>query len=179
MKITVYKSEAKGKISVPSSKSLTIRAMMCGALAKGTSEIVTPLASGDTDAAATVLGQVGVIVKKGYEFWRVFGGNLQASLEDLFCGESATTLRFMSAICALIPGRHRLVGGPSLSQRPIGPLVEALKKLGVNAATEGKGTPPVVVEGGALKGEATELPGNISSQFISALLLIAPFTRKE
>ena len=179
MKITVYKSEAKGKISVPSSKSLTIRALMCAALAKGTSEIVNPLASEDTDAAAAVLGRVGATVKKGYEFWRVFGGNLQASIEDLFCGESATTLRFMTAICALIPGRHRLVGGPSLSQRPIGPLVEALTKLGVIAATEGKGTPPVVVEGGALKGEATELPGNISSQFISALLLIAPFTQKE
>jgi len=179
MKITVYKSEARGKINVPSSKSLTVRALMCAALAKGTSEIVHPLASEDTDAAAAVLGRVGATVKKGYEFWRVFGGNLQASIEDLFCGESATTLRFMTAICALIPGRHRLLGGPSLSQRPIGPLVEALKKLGVNAATEGKGMPPVVVEGGALKGEATDLPGNISSQFVSALLLIAPFAQKE
>ncbi len=176
MKITVHKSEVKGKIIVPSSKSLTIRAMMCGALAKGTSEIVNPLMSEDTDAATAVLGQVGVSVRKGYEFWRVFGGNLQASLEDLFCGESATTLRFMTAICAIVPGRHRLVGGPSLSQRPIGPLVEALKKLGINASTEGAGMPPVVVEGGGLKGNATELPGDISSQFISALLLVAPFT---
>ena len=179
MKVTVHKSEVKGSITVPSSKSLTIRALMCAALAKGTSEIVNPLASEDTDAAAAVLGKVGVSVKKGYEFWRVFGGNLQASLDDLFCGESATTLRFMTALCALIPGRHRLVGGPSLSQRPIGPLVEALKKLGVNAATEGAGMPPVTVEGGSLKGETTDIPGDISSQFVSALLLIAPFATRE
>jgi 3-phosphoshikimate 1-carboxyvinyltransferase len=179
MKVTVFKSEAKGLMSVPSSKSLTIRALMCAALSKGTSEIVRPLVSEDTDAAFKVLRQVGVTIKKEGGVWRVTGGNLETSSGDLFCGESATTLRFMTAICALIPGRHRLVGGPSLSQRPVGPLVEALKKLGVNAATEGKDTPPVVVEGGSFKGEATELPGDISSQFISALLLIAPFTPRE
>ncbi len=175
MKITVHKSEVKGKIIVPSSKSLTIRALMCAALCKGISEIVRPLASEDTDAAATVLRQMGVTIKQEGVSWHVNGGNLQAASGDLFCGESATTLRFMTALCATVPGRHRLVGGPSLTQRPVGPLVEALKKLGVNAATEGKDTPPVVVEGGGLKGDATELPGDISSQFISALLLIAPF----
>jgi 3-phosphoshikimate 1-carboxyvinyltransferase len=98
--------------------------------------------------------------------------------QDLFCGESATTLRFMMAVCALIPGRHRLVGGPSLSKRPVKSLVEALKKLGVNGSMEKKTTPPVIIEGGTLKGEATDLPGHISSQFISALLLIAPFAPK-
>jgi 3-phosphoshikimate 1-carboxyvinyltransferase len=65
MKVTVHKSSVKGKINVPSSKSMTIRAMMCGALSKGTSEILHPLVSEDTNAAATVLGQVGVAIKKG------------------------------------------------------------------------------------------------------------------
>ena len=111
--------------------------------------------------------------------WRVSGGTLKVPDSDLYCGESATTLRFMTAICSLIPGKSRLVGGPSLSKRPVRSLVEALGKLGVNCSIEGKTTPPVTVEGGTLKGGPTELPGNISSQFISALLLIAPFAQKE
>jgi 3-phosphoshikimate 1-carboxyvinyltransferase len=178
MKVTVHKSEAKGKVNVPSSKSLTIRGLMCAALSKGVSEIVHPLVSEDTSAAIEVLGQIGVSVQKGDDIWRVTGGSLRVPRQDLFCGESATTLRFMMAVCALIPGRHRLVGGPSLSKRPVKSLVEALKKLGVNGSMEKKTTPPVIIEGGTLKGEATDLPGHISSQFISALLLIAPFAPK-
>jgi 3-phosphoshikimate 1-carboxyvinyltransferase len=179
MKVTVHKSEAKGKVNVPSSKSLTIRGLMCAALSKGNSEIVHPLVSEDTNAAAAVLGQIGVSVKKENDLWRVAGGTLRVQQQDLFCGESATTLRFMMAICALIPGKHRLVGGPSLSKRPIKSLVEAMKKLGIEGSMEGKTTPPVTIEGGTLKGDTTDLPGNISSQFISALLLIAPFAQKE
>ena len=179
MKVTVHKSEAKGKVSVPSSKSLTIRGLMCAALSKGNSEIVHPLVSEDTNTAADVLGQIGVSVKKENDLWRVTGGTLRRSEKDLFCGESATTLRFMMAICSLIPGKHRLVGGPSLSKRPVKSLVEAMKKLGIEGSMEGKTTPPVTIEGGTLKGDNTELPGNISSQFISALLLIAPFAQKE
>jgi 3-phosphoshikimate 1-carboxyvinyltransferase len=81
----------------------------------------------------------------------------------------------MTAICALIPGRHRLIGGPSLSQRPVKPLVDALQNLGIKAAVEGKDTPPVTIEGGPITVDSTELPGDISSQFVSALLLLAPF----
>jgi 3-phosphoshikimate 1-carboxyvinyltransferase len=178
MRVTVYKSEAKGKVNVPASKSLTIRGLMCAALSKGVSEIVHPLDSEDTVAAADVLGQIGVGVQKEGDVWRVTGGSLRVPRQDLYCGESATTLRFMMAICALIPGRHRLVGGPSLSKRPVKSLVEALKKLGVAGSMEKKTAPPVIIEGGTLRGEATELPGHISSQFVSALLLIAPFAPK-
>ncbi len=178
MQVTVYKSEANGKVNVPSSKSLTIRALMCAALSKGVSEIVHPLESEDTSAAIEVLGQIGISVKKEEDVWRVTGGTLRVPRQDLFCGESATTLRFMIAICSLIPGKHRLVGGPSLSKRPVKSLVESLKQLGIKGSIEGKTTPPVTIEGGTLEGESTELPGHISSQFISALLLIAPFTPK-
>jgi 3-phosphoshikimate 1-carboxyvinyltransferase len=85
----------------------------------------------------------------------------------------------MMAVCALIPGQHRLLAGPSLSQRPVKPLVDALNQLGINARTDWGDTPPVTIEGGALKEEATELPGDVSSQFVSALLFIAPFAPKE
>ena len=179
MKISVSKSDLTGEVKVPSSKSMTIRALMCAALAKGETEIINPLVSDDTNAAADVLGKIGVVISKEDNIWRVTGGSLRIPTEDLYCGESATTLRFMIAICSLIPGQHRLVGGPSLSRRPIRSLVEALKMLGIKGTLEGKTTPPVTITGGTFRGGATQLPGHISSQFISALLLVAPFAEKD
>jgi 3-phosphoshikimate 1-carboxyvinyltransferase len=157
---------------------MTIRALMCAALSAGDSEIVNPLISDDSNAAANVLSKVGTEIHKEDDVWKVAGGKFRIIQEDLDCGESATTLRFMTAIASLIPGSHRLVGGPSLSARPIGSLVDALKKLGVNVSTEKLGLPPVNVEGGTFRGGSTEIPGNVSSQFISALLLISPFSPK-
>ncbi len=179
MKVTVNKSTLKGAVNVPSSKSMTIRGLMCAALSRGTSEIVRPLVSEDTSAAADVLGKIGVGIQKENGLWRVTGGSLRVPGGELHCGESATTMRFMIAICSLIPGTHTLVGGPTLSQRPVKSLAEALRKLGIKSTLGGKTTPPVTIEGGTLKGGLTEIPGNISSQFVSALLLIAPFTPKE
>src|SRR3972149_2342733 len=112
MKVSIYKSTARGKVNVPSSKSMTIRALMCAALSRGTSEIRHPLASEDTAAAAAVLGKIGVAIKKEGDLWRVTGGDLHESLQPLFCGESAPTLRLMRAVCSLIPGQHRLLAGP-------------------------------------------------------------------
>ncbi len=178
MKATIGKSEIKSNLEVPSSKSLTIRALMCAALSKGESEIISPLESEDTEAAVKVLGNIGVKVHKGNGGWKVTGGTLRVPKDDLYCGESATTLRMLAAICALIPGRHRLTGGPSLSRRPMRPLVDALRRLGIRCRAEGRGVPPVTIEGGTLNGDMTELPGDISSQFISALLLIAPLTKQ-
>ena len=179
MKVTIKKSEVKGTITVPSSKSQTIRVLMCSALARGESEIISPLESEDTKAAVRVLAKIGVTVREEDGRWKVSGGNFRVPNEDLNCGESATTFRFLTAVCALIPGRHRLTGGPSLSRRPMRPLVEALRKLGVRCSAEARGTPPVTIEGGTFTGGLTELPGDISSQFISALLLIAPFSKQE
>lgn len=178
MQVTVNKSEVQGKIVVPSSKSQTIRGLMCAALSQGESQLINPLVSEDTAAAIEVLGKVGIRIRQEAGLWRVMGGTLKAPDSDLYCGESAATLRFMTAICSLIPGESRLVGGPSLSKRPMKSLVEALGKLGVKCSMEGE-TPPVTVKGDTLKGGLTELPGNISSQFVSALLLIAPFAEKE
>ncbi len=179
MIVNIKKSEVKGKVRVPSSKSMTIRALMCAALSRGNSEIVNPLVSEDTAAAADVLGEIGVSIDKDKDVWRVTGGSIRVPTKELYCGESATTLRFMTAICSLIPGEHTLLGGPSLSKRPVKSLIEALKKLGVKGSLEGKTTPPVTIKGGTMNGGLTELPGNISSQFVSALLLIAPFAKKE
>jgi len=179
MKVTIEKSDIKGKVAIPSSKSMTIRALMCAALSQGNSEIVRPLVSDDTNAAAAVLEKIGVGFAKEDNVWRVTGGKFRVPTEELDCGESATTMRFMTAIVSLIPGEHKLVGGPMLTQRPMRSLVEAMEKLGIKGSLEKKTTPPVTIQGGTFKGGGTEIAGNISSQFISALLLIAPFAPKE
>ena len=178
MRASITKSQIAGRVAAPSSKSYTIRGLLCAALARGESEIIHPLTSDDTEASLGVLNKLGVYVNQKERVWRVTGGNLRTPDTDLFCGESAATLRFMTAICSLVPGKCRLVAGPSLSQRPVRPLVEALRQLGVNCSCQGE-LPPVTVEGGELKGGVTELPGDISSQFVSALLFIAPLAENE
>ena len=173
MKVSVHKSEVKGRAKAPSSKSYAIRGLMCAALAKGESQLINPLAADDTEAAANVLRQIGVRIQQQEDLWQVGGGEFHSPSSDLLCGDSAATLRFMTALCSLIPGRCRLIAGPSLSRRPVKPLIEALGQLGVDASCQGE-VAPVVVNGGKLKGGFVELPGNISSQFVSALLFIAP-----
>jgi len=177
MKASISKSEVKGKVKAPSSKSYTIRGLMCAALARGESEIIHPLSSDDTEAAINVLSKVGIRVHQEEDLWRITGGNFHEPASELFCGESAATLRFMTAICSLIPGKCRLTAGSSLSRRPVKPLVQALSQLGVNCSSQGE-LPPVIVEGGKLKGGVAELPGDISSQFVSALLFISPFAEE-
>ncbi|MFC1931140.1 3-phosphoshikimate 1-carboxyvinyltransferase [Chloroflexota bacterium] len=177
MRVSIDKSEIKGKMSAPPSKSYTIRGLMCAALAEGENEIVNPLISDDTEVAADVLGKVGVRVRREGDVWRVTGGDFREPGIDLFCGDSAATLRFMTAICSIIPGKCRLVAGPSLAKRPVETLVQALRQLGVDCSSNGR-VAPVVVKGGRLKGGVAELPGDISSQFISALLLVAPFAEE-
>ena len=177
MKISVCKSEVEGRVKAPSSKSYTLRGLVCAALAKGESQITFPLVSEDTEAALIVLRQVGIQVQQKRDLWSVSGGNFHQPSSDLFCGESAATLRFMTALCSLIPGSCRLVAGPSLARRPVKPLVQALRQLGVDVTCQGE-VAPVVVKGGRLKGGVTELPGDISSQFVSALLFIAPLAEE-
>ena len=176
MKVTINRSEVKGKVSAPSSKSYTIRGLMCAALTRGESEIVHPLISDDTEASMEVLRQVGIHLDQKRDAWQVSGGYFHEPHNDLFCGDSAATLRFMTAICSIIPGRCILTAGSSLSKRPVGPLVQALRQLGVDCSSQGD-LPPVTVQGDNLRGGVVELPGNVSSQFISALLFIAPFAK--
>jgi len=177
MKASISRSDASGRVTAPSSKSYTLRGLMCAALARGESEVIAPLTSDDTEAAIDVLGQLGVGLERRGDRWTVSGGHFHQAQADLFCRDSAVTFRFMAAIASLVPGTHRLTAGPSLSRRPVGPLVEALRQVGVTCSDD-DGRPPVIVTGGTLRGGTTTLPGNVSSQFVSALLLAAPFSEK-
>jgi len=177
MKASISKSAITGKVIAPPSKSYTIRGLMCAALTKGESEIIHPLSSDDTEASIDVLSKVGVRVYQKGDSWQVIGGDFRQPDTDLFCGESAATLRFMTAIGSLIPGKCKLCPGPSLAKRPVRPLLQALRQLGVDCLYRDEEA-CVVVNGGRLKGGATELPGNISSQFVSALRCISPFAEQ-
>ncbi|MFH1003720.1 MAG: 3-phosphoshikimate 1-carboxyvinyltransferase [Chloroflexota bacterium] len=177
MRVTLEASRVAGTVTAPPSKSYTIRGLMAAALARGDSRIINPLTADDTEASARVLQQIGAGLEMKDDFWRVSGGRLHPPDDDLFCGDSAATLRFMTAIAATLPGKSRLTAGPSLARRPVGPLVAALRQWGVAVTAEGD-LPPVTVSGGPLQGGPAGLPGNISSQFVTALLLAAPFARE-
>jgi 3-phosphoshikimate 1-carboxyvinyltransferase len=179
MKITISKSIPLGKVTIPSSKSITIRALFCASLSRGESQIHNPLISDDTNYAVDVLSKVGVSIKEIDGVWHINGGHFRIPPEELNCGESATTLRMMTALVSLLPGTIKLTGGPSLTQRPIRALVDALKMLGVKGATATPLNPPVTIHGGTFKGGTAEIAGNVSSQYISALLLIGSFAPVE
>jgi 3-phosphoshikimate 1-carboxyvinyltransferase len=177
MKVSISKSEINGRVTAPSSKSYTIRGLFCAALAKGESEIIHPLGSDDTEASCDVLNKVGISLRQEKDSWRVIGGNFRKPEADLFCRDSALTIRFMTAIASIIPGKCRLTASHSLARRPIEPLILALQQLGVDCNYQAKPV-CIVVNGNKLTGGVANIPGNVSSQFISALLLISPFADK-
>ncbi len=177
MKIKITPSAIEGQVVAPPSKSYTHRALVCSALANGESKIISPLNSDDTEATMDLLEKLGVKIRVKEDFWNVNGGQLHQPKGDLFCRESGTTMRFMTTICSLVNGTCRLTGGSSLSKRPMKPLIDGLKQLGVECSSE-RGFPPIIVKGGLIGGR-TKIPGNISSQFISALLLVAPLAKDD
>jgi 3-phosphoshikimate 1-carboxyvinyltransferase len=157
---------------------MTHRALILSALAEGESLIKRPLKSDDTEATSRILRQLGVSVTEGVNSWQIEGGRLRPPLNDLYCGESGTTLRLMMAVCPLIKGKCRLSAGKSLSGRPLEPLLEALSRLGVTYESVG-GRPPLTVHGtGTIRGGYTEIRGDISSQFVSALLIVSPLAER-
>jgi 3-phosphoshikimate 1-carboxyvinyltransferase len=103
------------------------------------------------------------------------GGKIPASQADLFVGNSGTTIRFLTAMVTLGHGTYRLAGIPRMHQRPIGDLAEALRQLGSDVTCESPGDcPPVVVRASGLRGGTAKIRGDISSQFLSGLLMAVP-----
>jgi 3-phosphoshikimate 1-carboxyvinyltransferase len=174
----ITRGEVEGRVTAPSSKSMTHRMLLCSALTKGRSIIRAPLDCDDTRATKRVLGDMGIKVSGEIGIWEVEGGTFRRPATELHCGESGTTLRLMTAACALVDGECRLTGGSSLAKRPIRALVEGLNQFGVECECDGE-YPPVTVKGtGAFEGGEAEIPGDVSSQFVSALLLVAPMAER-
>jgi len=108
------------------------------------------------------------------------GGDLAATTADLDVANSGTTMRFLTAVLTLGKGTYRLHGTPRMCQRPIQDLIDALRPLGGQVRSErGTGCPPVLVSGGGLAGGTTHVRGDVSSQFLSGLLMVAPYARQD
>lgn len=168
----------RGTIRPPGSKSITNRALVCAALAEGTSTLTGALDSEDTRVMIDSLGRLGIRVKSQDEGKTLIvhgcGGKIPAKEADLFVGNSGTTIRFLTALCALGHGTYRLDGIERMRERPIGDLLDALNQLGANCRGEPRdGFPPVVVKGSGLRGGRVSIRGDISSQFLSGLLMAA------
>lgn len=172
----------EGAVSAPPSKSYTHRAFIISTLADGKSEISNPLLSRDTLATIRACEALGAeIEKSGGEVWRVSGSPSPKTPDDVInVDNSGTTIRIMTAVSALAPGFTVLTGDASVRQRPMGPLIKSLEDLGVKCfSTRGDNKPPIVVRGGGIRGGETRIPGHISSQFISALLIACPLAENE
>lgn len=169
------------RIQVPGSKSFTHRALVASALARGVSTIHNPLDSDDTRHTRQALKQLGVSITPVPHGWQITGreGRWQAIPSPIELGNSGTSMRLITALCALGQGHYQLTGDQRMQARPIGDLLDGLNQLGIGARSlKNNGCPPVLIEAGTIAGGNLTLDAHRSSQFLSALLLIAPHTQK-
>ncbi len=183
--LTPARAPVQAHVTLPGSKSITNRALLLASLADGTSRLLHPLHSDDTEYMTEALRCLGVCIDHEGDTVVVqgMGGALSASsCARLFIGNSGTTVRFLTAAACLAPPGTSVVldGTARMRERPIRDLLGALLLLGVQAeSVNGHGCPPVRVRGGGMAGGACRLAGDVSSQFLSAILQTAPFARQD
>ena len=173
-----------GSIRPPGSKSITNRALICAAMADGRSHLDGVLESEDTCVMVQALGQLGLDVDHDPARRAVdingCNGRPPVAEADIFVANSGTTVRFLTAMLAAARGTFRLDGTPRMRQRPIHPLLDALAQLGVDARSEeNTGCPPVLIHANGLPGGRATIAGDISSQYLSGLLMAAPAADDE
>lgn len=177
MNCKIEKSTLSGTITCPSNKSYTHRAIFLASLVNGKSLIKNVLRSRDTNATIEICKNLGAQIQEA-------GNNLKVKGIDKFentdltldASNSGTTIRIAAAISALREAKTTLTGDDSLKKRPMKPLLEALELLGAKCSSN-DGKPPLTILG-KIKGGDITVPGNVSSQFISALFITAPMTEK-
>jgi len=169
----------KGEVAAPPSKSYTIRAVLSSLLADGVSTVRSPLVSRDTQAAFNACESFGGLVEWGKDEARItgVGGKVKTPAGVVDTLNSGTTIRISTAIASLCGDKVSLTGDESIQRRPIQPLLDALKELGV-ASSSMKGCPPVTVKG-PLVGGFCGIRGDVSSQYVSALLMAAPYAQED
>ncbi|MEO1766131.1 bifunctional 3-phosphoshikimate 1-carboxyvinyltransferase/cytidylate kinase [Thiobacter aerophilum] len=172
-----------GSVVLPGSKSISNRTLLLAALAEGVTEIKGLLDSDDTRVMLKALRHLGVAWEwGGSRDCRVTGvaGRFPVQEAELFLGNAGTAFRPLTAVLALSQGRYRLVGVPRMHERPIGDLVEALRQLGARIDYLGQeGYPPLAIHEARLKAHGrVRIRGNVSSQFLTALLMALPLIGK-
>jgi 3-phosphoshikimate 1-carboxyvinyltransferase len=169
-------------IAIPGSKSYTHRALILSSLADGGSLLIHALRCEDTERTAQALLKFGVEILWEGDDVRVLGtgGKYKTSEDRIDVGNSGTSMRFLTALAALKKGITLLDGNERMRKRPIGELLKGLRELGVHAYSQkGNDCPPVVVESEGLKGGTARIRGEESSQFLSGLLMVAPYAQND
>jgi len=167
-------------VHVPGSKSLTNRALLISALANGKTRLTNALFSDDSCYFAKALQILGLDVQLNEAEHEMtvsgLGGKIPVNKAELFIGNAGTAARFLSAFLTLGNGEYILDGEPRMRERPIRDLVDALTQLGAKMETV-HNCPPVKIMASGLPGGRTKIAGKISSQFLSALLLVSPYAK--
>ena len=174
--------KVSGKVKIPGSKSYTNRALLIAALAEGISRLENPLISDDTRYMIQALKGFGIEVKEEPNAFIVSGksGVLKIPIEEIFVGNAGTTMRFLTTFSSLAKGKVRLDGDERMRERPLADLLECLGQMGVKAIPAyHNGCPPIDIEGKGVPGGEVTLAGNKSSQYLTSLLLSAPYFKND
>ena len=177
-------TKAKGLVHLPGSKSISNRTLLLAALASGNTEIRDLLKSDDTDRMLEALSTLGVgVTKIGENDYSIqgTGGQFPNKEGDLFLGNAGTAFRPLTAALALSGGTYKLHGVARMHERPIGDLVDALRQIGGDITYLGdEGFPPLLIKPATIAANGTiKIRGDVSSQFLTALLMALPMTGKE
>ncbi len=169
---------ASGTIVLPGSKSISNRVLLLAALSDGVTEVRDLLHSDDTERMLDALRILGIAVEQieanAYKITGC-GGNFPVKEAELFLGNAGTAFRPLTAALALSGGNYRLSGVARMHERPIGDLVDALRQLGANITYLGnEGFPPLQISPSVLAGDTVEVRGDVSSQFLTGLLMALP-----
>src|SRR6202142_1009963 len=176
---------ARGTIRLPGSKSISNRVLLLSALAAGTTEVKDLLDSDDTRVMLDALCALGVGIDRHFDSGDYaisgVGGAFPVKHAELFLGNAGTAFRSLTAACALSGGEYQLSGVPRMHERPIGDLVDALRQLGAQVDYLGnEGFPPLAIRPGqTARAPEVSVKGNVSSQYLTGLLLSAPLLGRE
>ncbi|MDI6761951.1 MAG: 3-phosphoshikimate 1-carboxyvinyltransferase [Thermodesulfobacteriota bacterium] len=169
-------------VTIPGSKSFTHRALIVSALGEGESVLIHALRSEDTEYTVQALKRLGIQIFLEGDRLHVLGegGRLKQEEGEIFIGNSGTSMRFLTALVALKKGTTLLDGNERMRKRPMADLLEGLRALGVKAYfREGNDCPPVMIESQGLLGGKATIRGEESSQFLSGLLMVAPYAQED
>jgi 3-phosphoshikimate 1-carboxyvinyltransferase len=175
---------AQGIVRLPGSKSISNRTLLLAALAKGTTRIFDLLASDDTHVMLMALQKLGVKWEQVGTTQEYIvhgaGGTMPVHQADLFMGNAGTAIRPLTAALAVTGGDYTLHGVSRMHERPIGDLVDAMNAIGTRIEYTGEpGYPPLHIRRGRIHSQRMQVRGNVSSQFLTALLMAAPLMAKE
>lgn len=174
----------KGTVSLPGSKSISNRTLLLAALADGTTTIFDLLASDDTHVMLMALKKLGIRWEQvdASQHYKVNGvaGVLPVHQADLFMGNAGTAIRPLTAALSVLGGDYHLHGVSRMHERPIGDLVDALNDIGARIHYTGEeGYPPLHIQRGHIHTHSLQVKGNVSSQFLTSLLMAAPLMAKD